>query len=188
MLGLLAGAFIMAMIYGPDLLQQRWQTPPSVFPLAFVMVVVLLAMVLGYAALRSKIRLGLGTVGMLAVVFSVGVVGLILPAIDAAGSARKASDTIKSFPRSSAETLYLYSPRWPGNEDIVYYLNLEPALPRLASEDMLLARVREAGHVLAIMDNTSLAALKARQDLSLEVIQEFPQRRGKNMHLLDIRF
>jgi 4-amino-4-deoxy-L-arabinose transferase-like glycosyltransferase len=186
-LGLLAGTFIMAMIYGPDLLQRRWQTPPSIFPLAFVMVVVLLAMVLGYAAVRSKVRLGLSTVGMLALVFSVGVVGLILPAIDAVGSARKTSDTIKSFPRNSSETLYLYSPSWPGNEDIVYYLNLEPALPRLPSEDMLLARVRETGHVLAVMDNTSFAVLKARQDLALELVHEFTQRRGKNMHLLKIR-
>jgi 4-amino-4-deoxy-L-arabinose transferase-like glycosyltransferase len=185
-LSLLAGTFVIAMIYGPDLLQRRWQTPPSVFPHAYVTVVVLLAMVLGYAAVQSKIRFALGTVAILAIVFSFGVIGLILPAIDAAGSARKTSDTIKSFPRTSSETLYLYSPSWPGNEDIVYYLNLEPALPRLASEDMLLARVSEAGHVLAIMDNTSLAALKARQDLSLEVVQEFPQRRGKNMHLLKI--
>jgi 4-amino-4-deoxy-L-arabinose transferase-like glycosyltransferase len=187
MLGLLAGGFIVAMIYGPDLLHPRWQTPLSVFPLAFVTVVVVLAMVLGYAAVRSKIKLALGTVAILAVVFSVGVVGLILPAIDAAGSTRRVSDTIKSFPRSSSETLYLYSPRWPGNEDIVYYLNLEPALPRLATEEMLLARVREAGQVLAVMDNTSFAALKARQDLSLEVVHEFPQLRNKDMHLLKVR-
>ena len=186
-LSLLAGTFVIAMIYGPDLLQRRWQTPPSVFPHAYVTVVVLLAMVLGYAAVQSKIRFALGTVAILAIVFSFGVIGLILPAIDAAGSARKTSDTIKSFPGTSSETLYLYSPSWPGNEDIVYYLNLEPALPRLASEDMLLARVSEAGHVLAIMDNTSLAALKARPDLSLEVVQEFPQRRRMDMHLLKIK-
>jgi hypothetical protein len=52
---------------------------------------------------------------------------------------------------------------------------------------MLLARIREAGHVLAIMDNTSLRSLKVRQDLSLEVVHEFPQRRSKDMHLLKIR-
>lgn len=187
MLAGLAGAYILAMIYGPGLLHRQWKTPLSVFPLAYVMAVVMLAVLLGYAAVRSKIRLVLGTFAMLAIVFSVGVVGLILPAIDAAGSTRRVSDTIKAFPRSASETLYLYSPRWPGNEDIVYYLNLEPALPRLASEDMLLARVRESGHVLAVMDNKSFAALKTRQDLSLELVHEFSQRRGKNMNLLNIR-
>jgi hypothetical protein len=159
----------------------------SVFPFAFITVVVLLAVLLGYGAVRSKIKLALGTVATLAIVFTFGVVGLILPAIDAAGSTRRVSDTIKAFPRSASETLYLYSPDWPGNEDIVYYLNLEPALPRLASEEMLLAQIRETGHVLAVMDNTSLAALKARPDLSLEVVQEFPQRRRMDMHLLKIR-
>jgi 4-amino-4-deoxy-L-arabinose transferase-like glycosyltransferase len=187
MLAALAITFILAMMYGPGLLRQRWQTPLSLFPLWFVIVVVVLAVLLGYATVRSNLRFALGTVATLAIVFSFGVVGIILPAIDAAGSTRRVSDTIKAFPRSSSETLYLYSPSWPGNEDIVYYLNLEPALPRLASEDMLLARIREAGHVLAIMDNTSLRSLKVRQDLSLEVVHEFPQRRSRDMHLLKIR-
>lgn len=187
MLGVLAGAFIVAMVYGPSQLQRRWQTPTSVFPYPVVMIFLLLAILLGYAAVRSKVRLALVTVGMLAVLFSVSVVGFILPAIDAAGSARRVSDTIKSFPRNASETLYLYSPHWPGNEDVFYYLNLEPALPRLGSEDMLLAQLREANHVLTIMDNTSFAALKTRQDFSLELIHEFSQRRDKNVHLLNIR-
>jgi 4-amino-4-deoxy-L-arabinose transferase-like glycosyltransferase len=187
MLAALAITYIVAMMYGPGLLHRQWNTPMSVFPFAFITVVVLLAVLLGYGAVRSKIKLALGTVATLAIVFTFGVVGLILPAIDAAGSTRRVSDTIKAFPRSASETLYLYSPDWPGNEDIVYYLNLEPALPRLASEEMLLAQIRETGHVLAVMDNTSLAALKARPDLSLEVVQEFPQRRRMDMHLLKIR-
>lgn len=187
MLAALAITYIVAMMYGPGLLHRQWNTSMSVFPLAFIMVIVLLAVLLGYGAVRSKIKLALGTVATLAIVFTFGVVGLILPAIDAAGSTRHASETIKAFPRSSSETLYLYSPDWPGNEDIVYYLNLEPALPRLGSEDMLRAKVHEVGHVLAIMDNTSLATLKARPDLSLEIVQEFPQRRNKDLHLLRIR-
>lgn len=187
MLVVLAGAFIIAMVYGPGQLQRRWQTPTSVFPYAVIVMFFLLAILLGYAAVRSKIRLAIGTVGILAIVFSVTVVGFILPAIDAADSARRSSDTIKSFPRSASETLFLYSPHWPGNEDIFYYLVLEPALPRLGSEDMLLARLREADHVLAVMDNTSFAALKTRQDLSLELVHEFSQRRDKNLHLLNIR-
>jgi Dolichyl-phosphate-mannose-protein mannosyltransferase len=187
MLVVLAGAFIVAMVYGPGQLQQRWQTPMSVFPPPVVMIFLLLAILLGFAAVRSKIRLALGTVGMLAVVFSVTVVGFILPAIDAVDSARRSSDAIKSFPRSGSETLYLYSPHWPGNEDIFYYLDLEPALPRLGTEVMLVARLRETDHVLAVMDNTSFAALKTRKDLSLELVHEFPQRREKNVHLLNIR-
>jgi 4-amino-4-deoxy-L-arabinose transferase-like glycosyltransferase len=187
MLGLLAVAFVVAMIIGPGLLQKNWGTPPSVFPPAFVAIILALATLLVYAVIRPRIGLAVGTVGALAVSFSIGVVGLILPAIDEAGSARRSSDTIKSFPRPSSELLHLYSPRWPDNEDVVYYLNLEPALPRLASEDKLVARVREAGHVLAVMDKTSYRTLTQKTDLSLELVHEFPQRRNKNLYLLMIR-
>jgi hypothetical protein len=158
-----------------------------VFPPAFVAIILALATLLVYAVIRPRIGLAVGTVGALAVSFSIGVVGLILPAIDEAGSARRSSDTIKSFPRPSSELLHLYSPRWPDNEDVVYYLNLEPALPRLASEDKLVARVREAGHVLAVMDKTSYRTLTQKTDLSLELVHEFPQRRNKNLYLLMIR-
>jgi 4-amino-4-deoxy-L-arabinose transferase-like glycosyltransferase len=187
MLGLLAVAFVIAMFYGPGLLQKRWETPLSVFPPAYVMIVLSLAALLAYAVIRSKIRLALGTVGALAVSLSIAVVGLILPSIDDATSARRASDMIKSFPHNPSEPLHLYSPRWPNNEDVVYYLNLEPALPRLASEEMLLARVREAGHVLAVMDRSSFTSLKNKSDLSIEPVHEFHQRRNKNLYILKIR-
>jgi 4-amino-4-deoxy-L-arabinose transferase-like glycosyltransferase len=187
MLGLLAVAFVVAMMYGPSLLQRRWETPPSVFPPAFVTLMLSLATLLGYAVIRSKISLAVGTVGALAVFFSIAVVGFILPAIDAAASARRVSETIKSFPRHPSETLHLYSPHWPDNEDVVYYLNLEPALPRLASEDTLLARVREESHVLAVMDKTSFTTLKHKPDLSLEPVHEFRLRRNKNLYILKIR-
>ena len=187
MLGLLAIAFVVAMIYGPGLLQKNWGTPLSLFPPAFGTIILSLATLLVYAVIRSKIGLAIGTVGVLAISFSIAVVGFILPAIDAVSSARRASDTIKSFPRPSSEPLHLYSPRWPDNEDVVYYLNLEPALPRLASEDMLLARVREAGHVLAVMDKTSYKTLHQKTDVSVELVHEFPQRRHKNLYLLMIR-
>lgn len=186
MLGLLAIAFVIAMFYGPGLLQKRWETSLSVFPPAFVMIVLSLATLLAYAVIRSTIKLALGTVGALAVSFSIAVVGLILPGIDDATSARRASDTIKSFPHNPSEPLHLFSPRWPDNEDVVYYLNLEPALPRLASEDMLMSKVREAGHVLAVMDNTSFATLKRKPDLALELVREFRQRRNKNLYILKI--
>jgi hypothetical protein len=186
-LSLLAGVFVVAMIYGPTLLQKRWHTPLTVFPLPFVLIILSLAILLMYAAIRSRLRLALGTVSVLALLFVVGLVGFILPAMDAAASTRQASDAIKSFPRSSSDTLYLYSPRWPGNEDIVYYLNLEPALPRISSEDMLLERLRRTDHVLAVMDNTSLASLKTRPDVSFELVHEFSQPRSKNMHMLNIK-
>ena len=186
MLGLLAVAFVVAMMYGPSLLQKRWETPPSLFPPALVTIMLSLAILLAYAVIRSKIGLAVGTVGSLAAGFSIAVVGLLLPAIDEVSSARRASDTIKSFPRPSSEPLHLYSPRWPDNEDVVYYLNLEPALPRLASEEMLVAKVREAGHVLAVMDKTSFTTLNQKADVSVELIHEFPQRRNKNLYLLTI--
>ena len=186
MLGLLAVAFVIAMLYGPSLLQKNWGTTPSLFPPAFVAIMLSLAILLGYAVIRSRIGLALGTTGSLAAAFSIAVVAFILPAIDEVSSARRASEAIKSFPRPLSEPLHLYSPRWPDNEDVVYYLNLEPALPRLASEDMLLTRVREAGHVLAVMDKTSFTTLNQNVDVSVELVHEFPQRRNKNLYLLKI--
>jgi hypothetical protein len=193
MLGLLAIAFFLAMFYGPVLLEKQWETPPSLFPFPFVTIMLFMGTLLGYAAIRSKIRLALGIVGTLALFFAIAVVGLILPAIDDATSARRTSEMIKSFPRDPSQTLHLYTPRWPDNEDVVYYLNLEPALPRMSSEDMLLAKVREADHVLVVMDRSAFASLKDNPYLSIEAVHEFIQRqnkrrRNKNLYLLKVRF
>ncbi len=187
LLALLAVAFTVALFAGPSLLHRRWSVEPALFPVVYVLVMIVLSIALIYSAVRSDIRRAFQTIGALAIGFAFGVVQFVLPAIDQAGSARQISEDIKAIATNSAQPIHSYSPRWPKNEDAIYYLNLPPALPRIPSEDALIEIVRETGHVSAVMDKTVLNDLRTRVDLTIDLVREFPRPRDKGMYLLTVQ-
>lgn len=108
-----------------------------------------------------------------------GVVHLVLPAIDHVASAQQRSEKVKAFANNSAEPVFLYTPRWPDNEDAVYYMSLDPAVPSLRSEDVLAGSFGEAGHLLLVTDRTGLINFNQKPDLAVKVVREFPQHTRK---------
>ena len=184
MLGCVGLSYIIAVTVGPDWLHRKWNLSLSLFPPLFTVILITLSLMLIYGAVRRHVVLALTTLAISSIVFMVGVIQIILPAIDHANSARDASHAIKAWARQSRIPVQLYAPGWPRNEDLVYYLTTDPALPRIASEQSLVEAVRVDGTVLFLADPGTVTKLNERGDLKLDVIQEFPQRRNKGLSLL----
>ena len=184
MLGVLALAFMAAVMFRPGMLHRKWNVPLDVFPLWFLFIMIGLGLALLYAVIRMKMPLALTTLAASSTLFMVGVVHLILPAIGQSASARSASHEIKALAQRSLDPVHLYTIGWPNNEDLIYYLTVEPALPRIPSEQSLIEAVRTSGKIVFVADKSHYRDLRQRRDLSLTLLQEFPQWRNKNLYLL----
>jgi hypothetical protein len=184
MLGVLALTYMVAVVMGPELLHRRWNVPLTLFPLEFTLMMIGFGLTLLYAVIRTKMPLVLTTLAASSIVFMIGVVHIILPAIDETGSARAASHEIKTLAQRSSDLVHLYTPGWPSNEDLIYYLTVEPAFQRIRSEQSLMEVIRATGKVVFLSDNSAFTKLSRRTDLSLAVLQEFPQRRNKGLYLV----
>ncbi|WP_447600768.1 ArnT family glycosyltransferase [Nitrospira sp. Nam80] len=187
LLGVLGVLYLLAVTFGPGLLHRKWNIPSDLFPLWFVLGMAALALALLYAATRLNMSIGATALGASSILFVVGVVHLIMPAIDATNSARDASQQIKLLAQHSADPVHLYTNGWPNNEDLIYYLNVEPALPWIPSTHSFMERLRAEGKVLFVADKHGYRELSERKDVNVTLLQEFPQWRSKNVYLLSAR-
>jgi 4-amino-4-deoxy-L-arabinose transferase-like glycosyltransferase len=186
-LGVLAVAYMLAVTFGPGLLHHKWNIPDDLFPLWFTLGMAGLALALSYAVIRMDMPVAAMALAASSILFMVGVVHIILPAIDATNSARDASHRIKTLAQHSADPVHLYTNGWPNNEDLIYYLTVEPALPWIPSDQSLMKAVRAGGTVVFVADKSGYRDLSQRKDLSVTMLQEFPQWRNKNVYLLSAR-
>lgn len=85
MLGVLALTYMVAVVMGPELLHRRWNVPLALFPPGFTLIMIGLGLTLLYAVIRTKMPLVLTTLAASSIVFMIGVVHIILPAIDETG-------------------------------------------------------------------------------------------------------
>jgi hypothetical protein len=187
LLGVLGVLYLLAVTFGPGLLHRKWNIPSDLFPLWFVLGMAALALALLYAATRLNMSIGAAALAASSILFVVGVVHLIMPAIDATNSARDASRQIRRLAQHSADPVHLYTNGWPNNEDLIYYLTVEPALPWIPSADSFMKLLRTEGKVLFVADKIGYRELSQRKDVSVTLLQEFPQWRNKNVYLLSAR-
>ena len=187
LVGVLAVAYMLAVTIGPGMLHRKWNVPPDLFPLWFISIMIGLGLILLYAMFRMQVPLALSALVATSVFFMVGIVHIILPAIDATNSARGASDQIKTLAQHSLDPVHLYTNGWPNNEDLIYYLTIEPALAWIPSEQSLTEAIRTLGKVVFVADKVAYRDLSQRSDLDLTMLQEFPQWRNKNVYLLAAR-
>jgi 4-amino-4-deoxy-L-arabinose transferase-like glycosyltransferase len=186
-LGVLAILYMLAVTVGPGLLHRKLSIPDDLFPLWFTVGMIAVGLMLLYTAIRFNMPAAATVLATSSVLFMVGVIHLILPAIDATHSARDASRQIKALARQSADPVHLYTNGWPNNEDVVYYLTVDPALPWIPSHQSLLKAIREGGKIVFVADKTGYRELSERKDLRVTVLQEYPQWRNKNIFLLSAR-
>jgi 4-amino-4-deoxy-L-arabinose transferase-like glycosyltransferase len=186
-LGVLAILYMLAVTVGPNLLHRKWSIADDVFPLWFTACMIGLGLTLLYAVIRSNMPAAATTLAASSILFMIGVVQMILPAIDAANSARDASRQIKALAQHSADPVHLYTNGWPNNEDVVYYLTVDPALPWIPSDQSLMKTIREDGKVVVVTDKSAYKDLSERKDLNVTMLQEYPQWRNKNVYLLAAR-
>ena len=187
MLGILAVAYMLAVTLGPGLLHRKWNIPGDLFPLWFTLGIAGLALALLYAVIRLNMPAAAMALAASSILFMVGVVHIILPAIDATNSARDASHQIKALAQHSTDPVHLYTNGWPNNEDLIYYLTVEPALPWIPSDQSLMKILRTERKVVFVADKSGYRDLSQRTDLRVTVLQEFPQWRNKNVYLLSAR-
>ncbi len=186
-LGSLAVCYVLAMLHGPTLLQRKWNMPESLFPIEFVVMVLGMSAVLLYTLVRSRARTALMTLGVLAIVLVVGVVQVVIPAIDRASSPRQMVAEITALTARAPGPVLLYAPGWPKNEDAVYYLKQEPSVQGVNTEEALVHAVSKSGTVTVVTEEQHLRSLQQRADLSIDLLREFQQPRRKNLLLLSIR-
>lgn len=175
------------LFHGPSVLEGRWDAPFPPFPLFYVLLMLGMCCALLVAVARSWVQTALIVNGAMAVGFMVGWVTLVLPAIDRAGSPRQVSKEIKALAQASQQPVLLYSSGWPRNEDLVYYLSLEPTIPRIKTEGQLLKQAQRAGGVVLVVDEEQFPSLGQRTDLSLTPLYEFRQARNKNTLLIGVQ-
>ena len=70
-------------------------------------------------------------------------------------------------------------------EDIIYYLNADPPIPRLRTYEQLIDKAKEQ-NVLIVTDKEDGQTLMENQDLVFRVLEEFPQPFGKEFLLLAV--
>ncbi len=182
-----AGGVAVMLFLGPSMLATRWNADVAPFPMLFIVTILGICAGLAYAVVRSSMRATLTMFAVLSLGFIVGYVSLIRPTIEEAAGVKRTSEDVKAFTKTSPHPLVLYDSGWPPNEDLVWYLTLEPGLAKVETEDELVERTRAAEQVIVATFKKWLPPLRRRQELELTVIREFQQPRKKNLLLLAVR-
>ncbi|MFQ5988783.1 MAG: ArnT family glycosyltransferase [Candidatus Methylomirabilales bacterium] len=186
MLGLLSVVYIVVMFLAPFLLHRKWHVPTSVFPHIYVVTMIGFCGVLLYSLIRSKVRLALTTVGILAFGFLAGVTHLVIPAIDQVASPRLLVAETKTFLKSPQDPILVYgSLSWRSDEDL-YYQFFEHSGVRLITKEELEDVVHEAGQTVLLTEKQYVTELRLAQKLSFDILREF-RRPNRQILLVSIK-
>ena len=180
--GILTVAIIGAFLFGPLLLQKKWNVPADLFPVWYMMGVVLLGGFLVWTALQGRfLMMRQGLAGM-ALCFVFGILQLFLPAMDAAGSPRVVNETVRVVASRISTPLYHFGLT---QEDLIYYLNAVPSVPRLHTVDELVEQAKTQ-NILIVTDLQDAQNLINSGGFIIKTLEEFPQPRGRKFFLLAI--
>ncbi len=180
--GLLTVTVIMAPIFGTPLLQKKWNVPADFLPSWYVIGFVLVGGFLIWTALKGQyhlMRRGLLGVGLC---FALGIVHIFLPAMDAAVSPRIVNVKIREIAANPPTPMYHYGLT---HEDMIYYLNADPPIPKLETFEQLIAQAKER-NILIVTDKEDGQKLMESPGLVVKVQEEFPQPRGRKFLLLSM--
>jgi 4-amino-4-deoxy-L-arabinose transferase-like glycosyltransferase len=180
--GLLTITIMSALLFGPSLLQRKWNVPSDLFPAWYIIGFVILGGFLIWAALQGRFQLmrsGLAGIGLC---FAFGMLHIFLPVMDAAGSPRVVNSTIREIASNSETPLYHYGLT---QEDLIYYLNAAPPIPRLTTYQQLADQAKKR-NILIVTDKEDGQELIHKRVLVINTLEEFPQPRGRKFLLLSI--
>lgn len=183
MLGLLAVAFIVALFVGPLLLERKWHIPFSSFPLAYIVLIVAGCLALLWGAVAARRYVTLACVGGLAVGFAIGVVTIILPALDRFAPKHVNAEVRTAAVRLNAPIFYYGI----AQEDLIFYLNAPPPIPRLRSEADVHRAVRRHSSILLVTDYRHVEGFTQHDAFSVRILRTFPQPRDRDFYLLLIQ-
>ncbi|UCE64165.1 MAG: hypothetical protein JSU59_03200, partial [Nitrospirota bacterium] len=178
--GLFTMIVCLGTLFGTSLLQKKWNVPADFIPTWYVIGFVMLGGFLIWTALKGQyhlMRRGLIGIGLC---FAFGIIQIFLPMMDAAGSPRIVNLQVRGIAANSPKPIYHYGLT---QEDMIYYLNGKPPIPRLHTYEQLIARANE-GKILIVTDKEDGQILMNSDGLVVRVLEEFPQPRGRKFLLI----
>ena len=187
LLAVLALVYIAGMFLGAAPLRRRWLVSSVMVSPVFVVTTLALAGLLLYAVVRSRLRLALGTVGALAIAYTVLVVAYVFPSIDQAFSPRKITEELKALAEETRPALFMYIPGWPKNEDAVYYLKRDMVVSDLPNQESVTEALRRHGTITLVTEEQHMVFLRDNMGLAVETIREFQQPGRKHLLLISLR-
>ncbi len=175
-------AFLALVSLGPLILQKKWGVPKDVFPGIYKGIVVLSTGALLYCLYRSRLRMALNMVGLLAVAFMVGIVVFIVPGIDAGASPRNMFTEIRSSLKNPTDHIWAYQYwNWRTDEDLYYWQHVHRGALILGWETdaaqglkVLKDRVKKKGRLVILMTESQFQQSVSRDpDINVIVLKEF---------------
>jgi 4-amino-4-deoxy-L-arabinose transferase-like glycosyltransferase len=180
--GILSITIIAAAFFGPSLLQRKWNVPPDFLPAWYLIGFVLLCGFLIWTALQGRFHMmRRGLIG-LGLCFSFGMINFFLPAVDAADSPRVIVSKIRELTKHTVTPLYQYGLT---QEDLIYYLNADPQIPRLQTYQQVVDKATKR-NILIVTDRSGGQGLMKKKNLVVKTLEEFSQPRGRKFLLLSI--
>jgi hypothetical protein len=122
-----------------------------------------------------------GLIG-LGLCFSFGMINFFLPAVDAADSPRVIVSKIRELTKHTVTPLYQYGLT---QEDLIYYLNADPQIPRLQTYQQVVDKATKR-NILIVTDRSGGQGLMKKKNLVVKTLEEFSQPRGRKFLLLSI--
>jgi len=180
--GFLTGLFLFAFLAGPFLLNKKWNVPLDLFPIMYVLVMLSFCGILMWATWKEKIPIMHTALLGIALGFTLGIVQFFLPAIDRTSSPKYVDSQVRAFAAHTSSPLFYYGIT---QEDLSFYLNGAPPIPRLTSHEELVA-LTENQRILVVTDKKDAEALRERNDLEIQTLKEFPQPRKRNFLVLSV--
>lgn len=178
-------ACTLAPLIGPALLSQRWVGTHLDLPVEFMALTLICAIWFFYTSLWGNLRMALPAFGIVAVLFSVGIIHYVEPVVASSpGFAKAVSDSIKATLAGRETRLVVFRPSREGFSDVLYYLDLGTGIPQPRTVTNLKEIVRNEGEVLILTALGDAAGLIKSPDFNMATIKEFGYGRKSQQHLV----
>ena len=181
--GLLTVLVTVALWFGPILLNKKWNVSLDLFPVWYVLTFLVLGVMVtkfGFQGQFTHMRRGLAAVG---ISFVFGILQFFLPAMDAAGSPRMVNALVREKANNLSMPIVHYGLT---QEDIIYYLNADPPIPRLTNFEEIV-QLANSQTILLVTDKEDRKLLMNSPGIEVSVIKEYPQPRKRTFFLLRIK-
>jgi len=190
-LGVFCVVNVVGLIAGPYVLEWQRGISTDVLPLSFILVMIGLNGWLLWQVISARLRMSLQIFGVLAVGWMLGIIGFLLPAMDAAASPRAMFQETKTLLPDPGEPILAFQHwNWRGDEDLYYWQYRHPGAGIIgwqkdfdqASRD-LLRLVDKKGQVVIFMTPEQFAQFEGTHlDFEIERLRDFD--RGKKKIVL----